>query len=169
MAPEHVTRPFDFRKLLTLSGEDGLGKDIWTVPFDNITAFVRSFFIMEILYFGQITLLKLSLLFFYLRIFPGTNVRRLLWGTVVFNCLFGAAFVVAAIVQCSPIPYYWLRWDGEHQGTCVDINALSWSNAGISIGLDVFMLVVPIWQLSGLKMHWKKKIGVGAMFLVGTL
>lgn len=124
---------------------------------------------MEILYFAQITLLKLSLLFFYLRIFPGMYVRRLLWGTVAFNCVFGAAFVVAAIFQCSPIPYYWLRWDGEHRGTCVDINALSWSNAGISIGLDVFMLVVPIWQLSGLKMHWKKKLGVGAMFLVGTL
>lgn len=39
----------------------------------------------------------------------------------------------------------------------------------MSIALDVWMLAIPLWQLRGLKLHWKKKIGVAAMFIVGTL
>lgn len=40
---------------------------------------------MAWLYFLQLALLKTSLLFFYLKIFPNKIVRRLLWGTLVFN------------------------------------------------------------------------------------
>lgn len=42
---------------------------------------------MAWLYFLQLALLKTSLLFFYLKIFPNKIVRRLLWGTLVFNGL----------------------------------------------------------------------------------
>jgi hypothetical protein len=31
------------------------------------------------------------------------------------------------------------------------------------------MLAIPLWQLKGLNMHWKKKVGVAAMFVLGTL
>ena len=64
----------------------------------------------------------------------------------------------------------WWRWDGEHKdGKCVDINALGWANAAISIALDAWMLVLPLWQVSLLKLAWKKKLSVALMFFVGTL
>lgn len=148
---------------------NGLGKDIWTLRDDQITNFGKWFYILEILYFTQVSLVKLSLLFFYMRIFPGRSIRRLLWGTVVFNCLFGLSFSLVAIFQCQPIAFYWTKWDGLQQGTCFDINATGWSNAAISIALDIWMLAIPLWQLRALKLHWKKKIGVAAMFIVGTL
>jgi hypothetical protein len=147
----------------------GLGKDIWTLTPTKITDFIHVFYALEILYFAQVALLKLSLLFFYLRIFPGTMVRRLLWVTVIFDICFGMLFVLLAIFQCRPISYYWSGWDGEHQGTCLNVNGLAWSNAAISIVLDGWMLAVPISQLFGLQLHWKKKIGVAMMFVVGTL
>ena len=148
---------------------NGLGKDVWTLGDDQITNFGYWFYILEILYFFQISLVKLSLLFFYMRIFPGRDIRRLLWATVVFNCLFGLSFSIVAIFQCSPIPFYWEKWDGLHQGTCFNINTMGWTNAAISIALDGWMLAIPLWQLRTLKLHWKKKIGVAAMFMVGTL
>lgn len=43
------------------------------------------FYFMAWLYFLQLALLKASLLFFYLKIFPNKIVRWLLWGTLVFN------------------------------------------------------------------------------------
>ncbi|KAK7979840.1 hypothetical protein PG989_012297 [Apiospora arundinis] len=147
---------------------NGLGRDVWTLRDDQITNFGMYFYILEILYFTQISLVKLSLLFFYMRIFPGRGIRRLLWATVVFNCLFGLSFSLVAVFQCSPIPFYWEKWDGLHQGTCFNINAMGWSNAAISIALDIWMLAIPLWQLRSLKLHWKKKIGVAAMFSVGT-
>lgn len=148
---------------------NGLGRDIWTVPFDQITNFVRWFYVMEVLYFLQLTLLKLSLLFFFLRIFPSTPARRILWMTVVFDILYGIAFVLAAIFQCKPISFYWTLWDGEHKGQCIDINALGWANAAISIFLDFWMLGIPLSQVIHLKLAWKKKVGVTLMFCVGTL
>ncbi|KAF4981965.1 hypothetical protein FZEAL_2311 [Fusarium zealandicum] len=147
---------------------NGLGRDIWTLTPTNITKFGMFFHVMAILYFAQVTLLKLALLFFYLRIFPTSGVRKTLWGTVIFNCIFGLTFVFVAAFQCQPISYFWEKWDGEHEGHCADLNAITWSNAAISIALDFWMLAVPLSQLRSLNLDWKKKVGVGLMFCVGT-
>ncbi|KAM0429752.1 hypothetical protein ACHAPT_006358 [Fusarium lateritium] len=145
----------------------GEGRDIWTLEFDQITKFGFYFWLLEVFYFAQVSLLKMSLLFFYLRIFPGPA-QKLLWGTVVFNAIYGVAFVFLAAFQCSPVSFFWLKWDGEHKGTCANVNAIGWANASISIALDIWMLAIPMWYLRNLKLHWKKKIGVAAMFIVGT-
>ncbi|OIW29283.1 hypothetical protein CONLIGDRAFT_413814 [Coniochaeta ligniaria NRRL 30616] len=147
---------------------NGLGRDVWTLPYGNITAFGKFFYIMVVLYFTQITLLKMSLLFFYLRIFPSTGTRNVLWATVAFNAVFGVVFVFVAIFQCKPISYFWEKWDGEHQGKCIEINSMGWAHAAISIALDLWMLGIPLSQLPGLNLHWKKKVGVAIMFCVGT-
>jgi hypothetical protein len=148
---------------------NGLGRDVWTVGFDQITNFVRYLYALEILYFMQVALLKLTLLFFFLRIFPKPTIRRLLWATVAFNCLNGAAFTIVAIFQCRPISFYWTKWDKEGSGQCIDINALAWSNAIISIVLDVWMLALPLFEVFHLQLSWRKKLSVAVMFCVGTL
>ncbi|ETS81528.1 hypothetical protein PFICI_06530 [Pestalotiopsis fici W106-1] len=146
----------------------GLGRDIWTLTPTQITDFGMYFYIMAVLYFLQVTLLKMSLLFFYLKIFPEKGVRRLLWGTVIFNTGFGIFFVVLTIFQCQPVSYYWTKWDGEHSGKCLSISGIAWANAAVSIALDIWMLAIPLSQLRKLHLHWKKKIGVALMFIVGT-
>ncbi|RFU73936.1 pth11-typeg- -coupled receptor [Trichoderma arundinaceum] len=146
----------------------GLGRDIWTLTPSEITRFGLFFWILEILYFVEVSMLKLSLLLFYIRIFPGRTVRRLLWGTFIGSAAFGIAFVIVAVFQCTPVKYYWQKWDGEHQGTCLDINSIAWSNAAISIAIDIWVLAIPLWQLKSLKLDWRRKIGVGMMFCVGA-
>jgi hypothetical protein len=156
--------------VMTVHGviSNGLGRDIWTLKYTNITNFGMYFYIMAALYFLQVALLKLSLLFFYLRIFPATPIRRTLWGTIIFNCVFGAVFLIVSIFQCRPISYFWTKWDGEHKGQCMDINAIAWSNSAISIALDIWMLAIPLSQLKALNLDWRKKVGVGMMFSVGA-
>lgn len=146
----------------------GLGQHIWTLHPEDITTMLKFFYIMAALYFTQAALLKLCLIFFYIRVFPSVEVQRLLWGTVTFVVLWGVCFVIAALLQCQPIHYFWEHWDGLHQGHCVNINAITTSHAGISIALDFWILGIPLQQLWGLKMHWKKKLGVALMFCVGT-
>lgn len=148
---------------------NGVGKDVWTLTFDQITNFLFFFYISELQYFVNLAALKLSLLLFYLRIFPDLRVRRLLAGTVAFDILFGAGFVGATLFQCVPMDYFWHMWDGEHEGHCININAMGWANAAISIVMDFWMLALPLSQLKGLRLHWKKKAGVAFMFVVGTL
>lgn len=148
---------------------NGLGKDVWTLSFTKITALFHYSYALEALYFAEVALLKLTLLFFYRRIFSAKPVAYLLQATIAFDVLFGVAFVLVAIFQCRPVSFYWKRWDGEHEGHCINVNALAWSNAAISIALDLWMFAIPMYQLAKLQMRLKKKIFVGLMFGVGTL
>lgn len=146
----------------------GLGQDIWTLAPNEITEMLKWFYVMASLYFLQVTLLKLSLIFFYVRVFPAKEVQRLLWGTVIFVSVWGLTFIIVAIFQCQPIHYFWTKWDGLHEGKCLNTNAIAASNAAISIALDLWILGIPLWQLWGLKLHWKKKVAVALMFCLGT-
>lgn len=148
---------------------NGLGKDIWTLTSSEITNVLMYFYIMAVLYFLQTTLVKLSIICFYMRIFPTQGTQRLLWGTFAFTTIWGIAYIFASIFQCRPISYFWTQWDGLHKGQCLDSNAIAWSNAAINITLDLWVLAIPLWQLRTLQIHWKKKIGVALMFCVGTL
>jgi hypothetical protein len=155
---------------VTIGGtiKHGLGRDLWTLEPDQITTMLLFFEIVAVLYFTTLTLLKLSILFFYIKVFTVTRAQRLLWGTVIFTLVWGVVYVIVAIFQCTPISYFWTHWDGLHEGSCLNINAITSSNAGFSIALDFWSLGIPLWQLRLLKLHWKKKVGVALMFMVGT-
>jgi hypothetical protein len=155
---------------VTIGGtiKHGLGKDIWTLEPEDITTMLLFFEIVAVLYFTTLTLLKLSILFFYIKIFPVSEAKHLLWGTVAFTLVWGIVYVIVAINQCTPISYFWTHWDGTHEGSCLNVNAITSSNAAFSIILDFWSLGIPLWQLRRLKLHWKKKVGVALMFAVGT-
>ena len=146
----------------------GLGRDIWTVPFDHITNFIRWLFIVEVLYFIQIALVKITLLFFFLRIFPRPLIRRLLFGTIWFTTVWAVVYFIIAFCQCQPVSFFWTSWDKERSGKCFNINAMAWSQAAISIVLDCWMLALPLYEIVQLKLSWQKKISVVIMFCVGT-
>ncbi|KAB5513068.1 hypothetical protein GE09DRAFT_1209170 [Coniochaeta sp. 2T2.1] len=147
----------------------GVGRDIWTLKFDDITTFGFFFYILEVLYLPTVSLLKMSLLFFYLRIFFLGLAQTLLWGTIIFNAIYGIIFTFIGIFQCTPISYSWTKWDGEHEGTYLNTNAIGWANASISIALDLWMLAIPLWFLRNLKLHWKKKIGIAAIITIVSI
>lgn len=147
---------------------NGLGRDVWTLPFDYITNFVRWLYVLEVMYFIQIAALKLTLLFFFLRIFPKPIIKRLLWATVAFNVMYALAFAFTGIFQCTPISHYWTSWDKTGKGKCININGLAWANGIISIVLDIWMLALPLYQILHLQLSWRKKVSVAMMFCVGT-
>jgi hypothetical protein len=146
----------------------GLGKDMWTLEPHDITQLLLYFYAVAALYFATIATLKLSIIFFYMKVFPTRATQRLLRGTAVFTALWGLAYTIIAIFQCRPIGHFWKRWTGLHPGTCLDMNAFAFSNAGISIMLDLWSLGIPMWEIQRLQMHWKQKISVALMFGVGT-
>ncbi|KAG6003994.1 hypothetical protein E4U21_001536 [Claviceps maximensis] len=147
----------------------GLGKDIWTLPPPTITAFVGYFFILEVFYLAEMAIIKLSLSLFYLAIFPGKKIRRLLIGTCILNVLYGMAFVLAGIFACTPVSRYWTQYvEKDSTGHCIDLNLFAWLHGGFNIVLDVWMIAIPLSQVKSFQMHWKKKCGVIIMFLMGT-
>ena len=147
----------------------GLGRDLWTLPFEDLTPLLQYLYFSEVFYFLNITLLKASLLFFYMRIFNTPGTTKLLWASHAFNALFGLTCSFVAIFQCSPLNYVWYQWDGEHEGTCLNVNGLVWTNAIVGITLDFWVLAIPLNKLRSLNLGWKKKVAVGLMFCAGTL
>lgn len=148
----------------------GLGKDVWTIPPSQITVFVEYFFIIEILYLAEMAIIKLSLSLFYLGIFPGYTIHRLLTGTCILNVIFGVAFVTTGIFSCTPVSRYWTQHvEKDSTGHCINLNLFAWLHGICNIVLDVCMIALPLSQIKGLELHWKRKVGVVFMFFLGTL
>ncbi|KAI6608642.1 hypothetical protein MCOR04_000106 [Pyricularia oryzae] len=143
------------------------GTDIWALSPAQINRFLFISFIYGVRYFVNMALIKASILFGLLRVFPNKNFRRVLWGTQIFNLLFTLAMLGAWFGQCQPMSFYWLGWDGEHEGSCVDKKAVALAHAGIHLSLDVWILVLPINQIAALNLEKKKKVGAVLMFGVG--
>lgn len=150
---------------------NGLGRDVWTITLQQLVDLHMYFWIASIVYFWNVGMLKVVLLVFYLRIFASCSrgIVRLLWifllGTAVCMC----TFVLLVIFLCNPIEFAWNRWDGQHQGRCLNTNLVGVLQSWINLALDIGVFIIPLSQLGHLKLHWKQKISVGAMFFLGTL
>lgn len=151
------------------AGNKVAGRDIWTLTPDQITLSIYHTYIVSILYYAEVSSLKMAFLFFFLRVFLLHPTRGILWGLVVFNGIYGLLYIFLGAFKCRPISFIWLGWKGAAHGHCLDEGALLWSNALISIGLDLIMLAIPLSQLRGLTLSFKKKLGVFVMFSLGAL
>lgn len=149
--------------------QHGLGQNIWTLSWYSSLSFVYYFFIDIALYFALISLIKLDLLLFYLRIFSRPAVRRLLWATIVFTCAFSLASLLVAVFQCWPVNFYWRRYMGNSNGHCIRVNVFGWVNAAVCIAIDIWILVIAFSQLYQVRLVWEQKLQVAAMFIVGGL
>ncbi|KAI5464241.1 hypothetical protein BGZ63DRAFT_148653 [Mariannaea sp. PMI_226] len=147
---------------------NGLGKDSWAIPADQVTEFLRFLYVGSVFYSTTVFLVKICILLFFLRIFPGETIRKVTWVTIGLNAAALVIFNVVTLTQCRPTSYYWQRWDQLHEGNCNNINAMAWAGAVISIVMDFWMLALPVSQVVHLQVHWKKKVAAALMFGVGT-
>ncbi|PKY08322.1 FAD/NAD(P)-binding domain-containing protein [Aspergillus campestris IBT 28561] len=145
----------------------GLGRDMWTIPLENITKILYVYFWDELLYLSVIPLTKISICCFYLRIFPERRFRTLTYVVIGLNVAYWITFVLISVFQCEPLPGAWHHWDGEKNYHCNNINAQGWSAALINMALDIFVMVLPLRQLYGLNLSWRKKAYVMCMFSLG--
>ncbi|WYZ39851.1 hypothetical protein EsH8_IV_000192 [Colletotrichum jinshuiense] len=150
-----------------LAEDSGAGRDIWTLKPDQITQFLLLFLIFGMLYMTCIALIKSSILFLYLRIFPDERFRKILWCTQVFNLLLWISFISTTFASCQPLNFFWNGWTKETEGKCFNLNAFAMCHGAINVALDFWILILPSTQVLGLRMQLKRKIGVLLMFGVG--
>lgn len=89
--------------------------------------------------------------------------------TMVVVAAFTTSALLATIFECNPVPYAWKSWDGESEGSCVDINAFWWAHSGINIPLDLWIIAIAIPQVWKLHLPIRKKVYFVLMFSVGLL
>lgn len=184
----HYTLSLICTRLLTFTpvGKAGLGRDMWTLEFSNITRvfYVRLFtlhelpwvdwpwqffYIQELLYITCVALVKICFLLFYLRIFPSDRMRLVIKISILVTICFGLTFLFGFAFQCSPVSYNWNGWDGEHTGSCVKTNSLVVAAAAFNIVLDIWVIAMPIPRVLTLQASLHTKLQVVFMFSVGFL
>ncbi|KAJ5619103.1 hypothetical protein N7510_003087 [Penicillium lagena] len=149
-------------------GENGLGKDIWTLPLWKIENVLFYYYLGELFYVTAQAMIKLSLLFFLLRVFPDSKFRIACWVIIGLTAAYGFTFFMVTLLQCYPIPYTWLQLDETQNGKCNNENIQGWLSAIINIILDLIILVLPLKRLYLLNMGLKKKILTMCMFGLGV-
>jgi hypothetical protein len=176
-------------ELILLSVQlNGLGKHIWDVSITKIPKIFRLcmnprpcekvyvltgvplrdlVYVDESLYLAIILLTKVSLLLFYLRIFPRRGFQNITRLVLVFVICSGIVILFLQIFQCLPVAYNWDKSISD--GRCLNVNALTYTHAGISIFQDIVILVLPISELATLKLGRQQKLGLFFVFQVGAL
>ena len=113
--------------------------------------------------------MKMSLVFFMLRVFPDAQFRRLCYAIMAIVAAYGIAFTTATALQCWPVEYAWQRVDETHHGKCNNVHLQAWLAAICNIVLDLALLLLPLRSLWGLNMNLKKKLMIMSMFSLGVL
>jgi len=113
-----------------------------------------------------ITMVKLSILLLYRRIF-GTAAFRVKSFVVGLVCV--AWFLVAIftdIFQCRP---FHLAFDYQmmFSDRCIDIQAFYWGISASNVFLDLVVLSLPIWEVWKLHLPKRKKLVLSGIFMLG--
>ncbi len=112
----------------------------------------------------SISLTKVSILFFYFRLFPQKLYRTFLWAMMAFVFLTGFACSVAGIFQCNPIHK---AWDTDVPGTCFDRPALFFANASLNIFQDFVIYLLPSPMLWNIQIPVRQRLALIGIFVVG--
>lgn len=142
---------------------------MWTLKDFQITNVLFYYFMGEVFYVLALGFSKISILFFYLRVFPAKEVRMQIYAVMGLCAAYTIAFFFATTLQCMPVSLAWTQWDGLHAGKCNDIHLQGWIAAAINILLDITVMVLPLKHLAGLNMTLKRKLMVMSMFSVGAI
>jgi hypothetical protein len=140
---------------------------MWTLKDWQITNVLFYYYLGEVFYVVALGISKISILFFYLRVFPAKEFRLLTYGIMGLSAAYTIAFLFATVFQCLPVSLAWTQWDGLHEGFCNDIHLQGWIAAAINIALDAVVMILPLKHLANLNMNLKKKLMVMSMFSVG--
>ncbi|KAI0543495.1 CFEM domain-containing protein [Xylaria curta] len=147
------------------TGNLGLGTEIWAVPQENIDTLLTLSYVEFLLYNWVEVTLRTSVLLFYIRVFAvGTGPRRIFWAVLIVSDILSVGFLFFNIFQCTPISYFWHRWDGEHSGHCIDASKVTLSGGVIDLFWTVLIVIIPLPYILRLKLPPYKKFAATVMF-----
>ncbi|KAI6603382.1 hypothetical protein MCOR12_003134 [Pyricularia oryzae] len=136
---------------------------------------VLVFYFGETVYVLLLGLTKISMLLFFLRVFPPPNFRRLTYITIGLLALSTATLCMAQILQCIPVDKVWLGWQepgflvNGGSSRCINVNRLTYASAGVSILFDVIILLLPLPIIIRLDATRRLRAEIVVMLSVGVL
>lgn len=122
-----------------------------------------------IIYKAQISLAKISVCLFLLRIFQSTAFRWTTYTIIGLNAAIAVTWMLTDSLRCLPVHLSWTAWQGEETGQCIDFMTVTFVNAFVNIAVDTAMVLMPVYEISKLNLSARKKAGVSVMFAMGLV
>ncbi|KAL4970637.1 uncharacterized protein BDV14DRAFT_186423 [Aspergillus stella-maris] len=145
---------------------NGLGTHINHVPPPQLTIYMKTLASGSFLYTACITLIKLSILAFYARLFPirPMKVSVYIVGTSIVLWCFGVCLIGA--VTCIPFRKLWMP---ELEGGCIDLAKFYYGLQVPNIVTDAVILFMPVRVVWGLNMPRVQRVLLLGIFMLGAL
>lgn len=109
---------------------------------------------------------KLGLLLMYEQFTVEPYYRWFIYVMHIATVVFGVGSVFTVIFQCRPISKL---WDMNIMGDCINVPVFYYANAGIMIGMDVILYIMPILFTWGIQLQPAQKFGLRFLFGLGFL
>lgn len=152
--------------LVLASADLGFGLHFWDIYVSKATQLLQMFYSIEILYTWVKLLAKASIIFLYMRVFTARWFRWACYGCLTYCCMSLVIFTFVLAFQCTPVEAVWNRFV---MGKCVDVNAVGYIAAVLSVIEDLVLIALPMPELRKLQISSQKRIGVGLMFALASL
>lgn len=152
-------------------GHFGHFEHAWDLDFWKWPIFLKINFARVNLYAITLGICKMSILFFYARIFQfgGNYIRWVLWATQIFNGLLSLSYLVTSFFVARPLNCVWEI--NELLSECVysDVWDGSGAYAAVNGALDVWMVLIPAFVVWRLQMSTSRKLSIIAIFAAGFM
>ncbi len=125
-------------------------------------------FLSELYYATDITLIKCSILCFYLRIF-GVNrrFRLMCYGMIAFVVVWGVSVIFTTIFQCKPVRAGWDKTIPGEQ--CFNLEHFVIGTNVPNIIADAAVIALPVPLVWKLQLSRARKVGIVSVFLLAAL
>jgi hypothetical protein len=117
-------------------------------------------------YILVLTLIKVSLVIFYLEIFDSPQFKISAYIVMVYIIVTSLVSFLITIFVCKPVSFYWNR---DIEGTCMDPQVIAYACSACAIVQDLILLILPLVFIRNLQMMRYRKIGAVVMFSIGSL
>jgi hypothetical protein len=118
------------------------------------------------MYNASLAFTKFSILFQYLRIFPGRSFRYACYSVMGVVAIYSSWAIVSGYVNCVPVAKF---WNQDLPGSCLSFEAVWFFNASMNIVTDVALLLLPMPLLSKLQLPRRQKFALMGVFAIGIL
>ncbi|KAK4215514.1 hypothetical protein QBC37DRAFT_281539 [Rhypophila decipiens] len=118
----------------------------------------------------NISLVKLSIIAMYHRIFPTRFMRwsYIILGTII--VVWAAVALPVCIFQCRPIEEAWDFGSSASSGTCISAFPLYFGATGLpNVAIDLVLLCLPMYEVWKLQIPRAQKVAIVSTFLLGAV
>ncbi|KAH9842170.1 hypothetical protein Tdes44962_MAKER01548 [Teratosphaeria destructans] len=143
----------------------GLGLHMWVLTLENFTHLWESLFAYVIIYVVAVSCTKLSIVFFYRRVFA---TAKLHWFLATMVLAYPITVIIVIFNACRPMNYFWTQYtETGSEGSCIKIPTFFFANGVWAACIDLGLLVVPIPLVWKLQMGLRQRLACLGVFMLG--